>query len=253
MSVISDICLGFRIGLSTLPNSRSRAALLVQIIAVPLLSALLYWYIAVGASQNADFAALSAACVGAITLQVLTTYTGISAQNRFDETEHYLAVSGGRVPFLTLGKNLVVMLVGLCAACVSVFGVVLAAGGQYVPMLWWLKLALVCIISVIGMLGFAQGIAVLSQLFADPYALPNVCGFILPLLCGSVASVSLYHPILRGIAYLIPISWATQAARAISESNILPYYWYLLGLILVDVGWRIIAFLIKRYLRKTYL
>lgn len=252
MSVISDICLGFRVGFSSLPNSRSRVALLVQIIAVPLLSALLYWYIAMGAKQNADFATLSAACMGSITLQVLTTYTGISAQNRFDETEHYLAVSGGRVPFLALGKNLVVVLVGFCAACVSVFGVMLVAWNQYRP-IYWFQLALVCVIGVIGTLGFAQGIAVLSQLFADPYALPNILGFILPLLCGSVASVSLYHPILRGIAYLTPISWATQAARAISEDNILPYYWYLLGLMLVDIGWRIIAFLIKRYLRKTYL
>ena len=203
-----------------------------------------------GASQAADFAAMSAACVGSVTLQVLNTYTGISAQNRFDETEYYLMVSSGRAPFLAFGKTLVVILAGACAAGVSVIGVMLTAGVQYVPVLYWAELTVVCVLSIFGTLGFSHCIAVCAAKFSDPYALPNALGFVLPLVCGSVANISLYPPVLRAIAYVMPVSWATQAARSISEDNMLPYYWYLIGLILVDVGWRIIAFLIKRYFKR---
>lgn len=232
---------GLRTTLRSMPEFGSPAAVAVQVLAAPVFTALFYLLMADwGVGGSAAVAAL-AALTGSCAVQAVTLVASALAEDRFEGTLPYLISMGGHAVRLWAGRMAAMLAVAVAGGCASLAATLLTGRltqGGAGPVLGAVVLL---VVSSLASLGVGLCVAAVSLVCTDALFLANLVGFVLPLVCGLVAPVSVFPQPLRCLAYAVPVSWMTDAARAVADGRVRDAAAAAGCGIAVGIGWLVLA------------
>ena len=214
---------GLRITLRTMPEFGSPAAVAVQVLAAPAFTALFYLLLARSGQEHggADGAgATLAALVGACAVQTVTLVASTLSEDRYEGTLSHVLVAAGTGVRSWAGRfaaMLLIALLGGLASLVATFAVTPVTAWPGGARLTLLPAALgLAAVSCLASFGMGLCVAALSLVCTDALFLANLAGYLLPIGCGLVAPAGIMPQPWRAMAYLTPIAWMTDAARAVA-------------------------------------
>lgn len=222
-SVIAGVrCLAntCRISLGSVPTFASVPAVVAQLFVEPLLNAVFYLLLASAASGGETperlTAAALAATVGAASSKALEVSTNLFMVDRYEGTlPHLFSASSGTAALFaarTLCSTVLGMGTSIFTVCVlAMAGALPALGLGDVPLLAAVLFLCCLASSVLGLVTYT-----VSLTSTDELLVMNLCMFILPIACGSVAAVSSYPQPVVALCSLIPISDLTEAGRLVA-------------------------------------
>lgn len=245
-----------RLSLSTIPELGSTTIAIVRLVAVPITTGLFYLALATGAGSVAPStgnALAAGAAVGAMAASMAAS--ALVTLDKFEATiPHLLLASSGRIAAWTGRLSTLVGMGLITAITVSIVGLIIA------PPSWqtgqWGLFVLTLLAAAFGGMGIGLLLGAIGLCMRDSLWLANLAEFVLPLICGAVAPVSVLPAPVQWITSVVPITPAISAARTLGAggsiadvgselalSLALGCVWLVAGL----VSWRIV----ERLARST--
>lgn len=233
---------GFRMTISSMTETATPATVLADVLLAPLLAALLYLLIS---RDGQGHGATLPAVVGTASMQTVLLSGSALLRDRLEGTLAHLAL-GPRIPVrLWAGRFAALASVGFAgsavtwAATCALFHLGTGGAPDPVPPLMLLAASL-------ASCGLGAAVAACSLAARDALFLVNLCGFAIPLLCGLVAPVSVLPVPLRWLAYALPTSWMTDAARAYATGDAGSAWRRLVVGVMAGMAWLLVAMLVLK-------
>ena len=219
--LVANVQAGALIAWRTLPELGSPALVVVRLVLVPGFTALFYLAIASrGDLGDASFGdALAAACVAAGVAAAVSCATLLSF-DRFEGTTEQWALADRRAAsFVSIGRNAVVLALGLCSGASSILALS-AFRAVALPDDGGVSLAVACLLvaSLSGM-GLGLFVGVVSATMRDSLLLVNLTELGLPVLSGAAATITSLPAPAFWLAAALPTGWVTEAARSAGAAH----------------------------------
>lgn len=221
----SSFAVAFRMTLRSMPSMGSVPTTIVQIVAAPVFNTLFYMMLAWSGVLLADPSASTgagpaiAALVGSGCVGVCTLVAETLANDRFEGTMPYMLLGGSSALVLWAGRIGAMLVVGVLSDLASLLAVMATVGPFALSWAHWLLVAALILVSSLACLGVGLLVAVASLAMSDELFLSNTVGYVLPLVCGVVAPVSVFPRPFAAVLYVLPLPWLTDAARDLAAGD----------------------------------
>lgn len=216
--------------LQTIPSG------IAQLILEPALTAVFFLVLS-GDSPAWNYGNALAAASMACAIKTVSTTTSLFAQDRYEGTLPYLAISTGGLATVFLARIMTSAAVGLISGISSICTVVLISSGQEGMPFELASIAPVLLCCVLAATATGFAFHSLSLFFTDEVLITDVMLFVLPIISGSVASIWVFPNPLPYLFSLIPISSVTELSRILATGLHASYSTYLLSCTLFSLAW----------------
>ncbi|WP_426520655.1 hypothetical protein ACPPVQ_08755 [Diaminobutyricibacter sp. McL0618] len=217
------------IAVRSLPELQSWKTIAIRIGAVPVAAGLFYLALASGGGTTrvgSGDAIAAAASVGAINAAIAANV--LIAHDRFESTLPYVTIASRGRTRAWAARLSTVMAIGIAASVVTVI-VTLAVAGELRPGCTWVGIVAVLVVSSASAMGLGFLLGALSLIFGDSLLLANIAEYVLPLICGAVAPLSVFPDIVADTLRWIPPASAIEAGRLLANEGAGPAFWSALG------------------------
>lgn len=235
----------------SLPEAGSWLLVIVRIVLIPIASGVFYLAMSSGGTgvMTPANGLTAAAAVGALTSSVAAAT--LVATDRFEGTLALLVIAPRAQVPVWIGRLSVVLGIGLATSLVAAMVTLLITGSGFGsadvgPVLAGLLAA------TVSSIGLGQCIGALSLKLQDAFLLPNFAEYLLPLLCGVVAPVTVLPLPLQWLAQAFPLTHVTTAMRETAEFGATPTFWSaLLVSLLVGAVWLALSVVVWKSLERA--